>query len=50
MPKVRFLKEKNSGVATVQDFVTVRDGSYMDDLPIRTNDVYLVVLTRVAEN
>jgi xylan 1,4-beta-xylosidase len=48
--QVRFLKGKDSGAPTLQDFVTVKDGSYADDLPMRTNDVYLVVLTRMAEN
>lgn len=46
--QVRFLKEKDGGAPTFQDTVIVKDGVYLDDLPIRTNDVYLVVLTRVS--
>jgi xylan 1,4-beta-xylosidase len=48
--QVRFLKEKNSGAAILQDNVSVKDGRYSDDLAIRTNDVYLILLTRLAEN
>ena len=48
--QVRLLKEKNSGAATVQDFVNVKDGAYLDDLAMRTNDVDLVVLTKVGDN
>ena len=47
--QVRFLKDKNSGAPILQDTVIVKDGMYSDDLPIRTNDVYLVVLTRVSD-
>ena len=48
--QVRFLKEKNNGAAVAQDVFTVRDGTYFEDLPIRTNDVYLVLLTRLSDN
>jgi xylan 1,4-beta-xylosidase len=48
--QVRFLKEKNSGSPILQDNVPIKDGRYSDDWAIRTNDVYLIVLTRLAEN
>ena len=48
--QVRFLKEKDSGAAVAQDVITVKDGVYSTDLPIRTNDVYLVLLTRLSGN
>ncbi len=48
--QVRFLKEKDNGAAVAQDVLSIKDGRYSGDLPVRTNDVYLVVLTRLAEN
>ena len=48
--QVRYLKEKDSGAAVMQDVVTVKDGSYSDDLPIRANDVYLILMTKLADN
>lgn len=47
--QVRFLKEKDSGAPVMEDLITVTDGSYTADFPMRTNDVYLVVLSRVSE-
>ena len=46
--QVRFLKENDSGAPTQQDIITIKDGTYSDDFPMRTNDVYLVVLTRLS--
>lgn len=48
--QVQFLKERDNGAAVSQDILTIKDGGYSDELPIRTNDVYLVVLTRLAEH
>ena len=47
--QVRYLKEKNSGAATAVDTVTVTEGIIRYDLPLRTNDVYLVLLTKIAD-
>jgi len=46
--QVKYLKEKDSGAAVTESEVNVTDGSIGYDLPIRTNDVYLVVLTKIA--
>jgi len=48
--QVDLLKNKNNGAPTLQDTISVKDGTYSDELPIRTNDVYLVVLTKTASN
>jgi xylan 1,4-beta-xylosidase len=46
--QVSYLKEKDSGGAVSETEVSVTGGSFSYDLPIRTNDVYLVLLTKVA--
>lgn len=47
--QVRYLKEKDSGAAVSQDTIKVTDGSFQHDLPLRTNDVYLMLLTKIAD-
>lgn len=47
--QVKFLKEKDSGAAVRQEVVTVKDGTFTDELPMHSNDVYLVTLTRLTD-
>jgi xylan 1,4-beta-xylosidase len=47
--QVRFLKEKDNGAPILQDIVSVKNGSFSTELPIRTNDVYLVLLTKLTD-
>src|ERR1035437_495319 len=47
--QVRYLKEKNSRAATAVDTVTVTEGIIRHELPLRTNDVYLVLLTKIVD-
>jgi xylan 1,4-beta-xylosidase len=47
--QVSYLKEKDSGAAIATETITVMDGTIRYDLPLRTNDVYLLELTRIAE-
>jgi xylan 1,4-beta-xylosidase len=47
--QVRFLKEKDSGAAITDAIVTAQDGKIDYTLPLRTNDVYLLLLTKIAE-
>lgn len=46
--QVRQLKEENNGGVTQGKIVTINDGRYSDEFPIRTNDVYLVLLTKAV--
>jgi xylan 1,4-beta-xylosidase len=47
--QVRYLKQKNSGAAIATETISVKDGTIRYDLPLRTNDVYLLELTRIAD-
>jgi len=47
--QVRFLKEKDSGAAISESIVSVTDGRIETTVPLRTNDVYLLLLTKIAE-
>jgi xylan 1,4-beta-xylosidase len=47
--QVRFLKEKDSGAPVLQDSVTVTGGTWTDTFPIRTNDVYEIVLRKISD-
>jgi xylan 1,4-beta-xylosidase len=47
--QVRFLKLKDSGAAIATETIVVRDGTIRYDMPLRTNDVYLLELTPIAE-
>jgi len=47
--QVRYLKEKDSGAAVTETLVDVSDGKFSYDLPLRSNDVGMVVLTKVGE-
>lgn len=47
--QVRFLKEKDNGAPIQQDIVTVKDGLFSAELPIRSNDVYLVLMTKLTD-
>jgi xylan 1,4-beta-xylosidase len=48
LQQVQYLKEKNDGSPSVQKIVDTKDGSIGYDLPIRTNDVALLLLTRIS--
>jgi xylan 1,4-beta-xylosidase len=48
LQQVKYLKEKDSGAAITQTEINVTDGSFSYDLPIRTNDVYLLLLTKIS--
>ena len=47
--QVRTLKEKNSGAAISESIVSVTDGRIETTVPLRTNDVYLLLLTKIVE-
>jgi xylan 1,4-beta-xylosidase len=47
--QVRYLKEKDSGAAISDSIVNVTDGSIKTTLPLRTNDVYLLLLTKIVK-
>jgi len=47
--QVSYLKGKNSGAAISESIVRVTDGRFDSTLPLRTNDVYLLLLTKIAE-
>lgn len=47
--QVDFLKSKDNGAPVSNDLVRVKNGRYEATFPMRTNDVYLVELTRLAE-
>jgi xylan 1,4-beta-xylosidase len=47
--QVRFLKEKDSGAAISESIVSVTDGRIETTMPLRTNDVYLLLLTKMVE-
>jgi xylan 1,4-beta-xylosidase len=46
--QVMYLKEKDGGAAVSEVEVNVTDGNMGYDLPLRTNDVYLLLLTKIA--
>jgi xylan 1,4-beta-xylosidase len=47
--QVRSLKEKDNGGPVSETIVNVADGRFEATLPLRTNDVVLLLLTRIAE-
>jgi len=47
--QVNTLKQKDSGAEILKDIVQVKDGTFSCTLPLRTNDVYLLVLSRTGE-
>jgi xylan 1,4-beta-xylosidase len=47
--EVRFLKEKDSGAAISQEIVSAPEGKIEATLPLKTNDVVLLLLTKIQE-
>jgi xylan 1,4-beta-xylosidase len=47
--QVEYLKEKNNGAPVSQEAIHIADGAFSYTLPLKTNDVYLLLLTKIAE-